>query len=239
MKQYIDSLKSAATAVISGKIDITKKDFDISDYKDKKAEYYKKTIEQSIRNLRSFDFGGYPRENAENIAKIKLLIDKLDDSYKNKQIESILSVVEQISKINLVAPKIDKLKVQIPKVPSEIREIVVADARELEKAFNADCYRSSIILCGRIIETCLHRKYYDLTGKDILETSPGVGLGNLIAKLKENGFVFDPGLSEQIHLINQVRIWSVHTKKEVFYPTKEQAHAIVLYTLDVVKKLFL
>jgi hypothetical protein len=50
--------------------------------------------------------------------------------------------------------------------------------------------------------------------------------------------VLDPGLTQQIHLINQVRVFSVHKKKEVFRPTREQAEAMVLYTKDVLRKLF-
>ena len=113
-----------------------------------------------------------------------------------------------------------------------------ADLAELHKCFENECFRSTIILCGRLLETALHRKYYEITGRDILETSPGIGLGNLVAKMKELQFNFDPGISEQIHLINQVRIYSVHKKQEPFCPSKEQAHAIILYTLDVVKKMF-
>ena len=84
----------------------------------------------------------------------------------------------------------------------------------------------------------MHRKYFETTGKDILEKNPGIGLGNLIGKLSEKNVKFDPGLTHQIHLINQVRIFSVHKKKEAFYPNKDQANAMVLYTLDVLWKMF-
>jgi len=122
-------------------------------------------------------------------------------------------------------------------LPLSIEPDVMADIRELKRCFNAKCYRSSTILCGRILETALHRKYFEATNKDILETSPGIGLGNLIAKLN-NKIEFDPGIKDQIHLINKVRISSVHKKKEAFFPTKQQAYAIILYTLDILKKLF-
>ena len=93
-------------------------------------------------------------------------------------------------------------------------------------------------MCGRVLETALHRKYYEKTNKDILETNPSIGLGKLIAKLKDENFSFPPGITEQIHLINKVRVESVHKKQEVFLPSKGQANAIVLYTLDVLRKLF-
>ena len=73
---------------------------------------------------------------------------------------------------------------------------------------------------------------------DLLEKAPGTGLGNLIAKLSEKGIKLDPGLTNQIHLINQVRVFSVHTKQDAFVPSKNQSQAIVLYTLDILEKLF-
>ena len=71
-----------------------------------------------------------------------------------------------------------------------------------------------------------------------MEKSPGIGLGNIIAKVKENNIQLDPALTNQIHLINQVRVFSVKKKKEAFYPTKDQSHAIILYTIDVLERLF-
>ncbi len=123
-------------------------------------------------------------------------------------------------------------------IPPQIKSEIMADFFELEKCFNAKCYRACTIICGRIIEVCLHRKYFDVIGIDLLEKNPGIGLGKLIAKMSEKNISLDPGLPQQIHLINQVRIYSVHKKSESFYPTREQAYAMVLYTIDVIKRLF-
>jgi len=233
MKQNIESLKSAVKSVLSGKIEIFKTKFDLENFKDKKAEYHKKTIEQSIRNLKAFNLCNEP-----NSAKIVSLVNEIDSLYKEKKLDKILDAAESLSKIPIAQKVVSGLKLAVPRVPFEIQAEVSADIKELEKCFNSDCYRSAIILCGRVLETALHRKYYDLTNNDILETSPGIGLGNMIAKLREKGFEFDPGVSEQIHLINQVRIYSVHKKQSTFQPTKEQAQAIILYTIDIVKKIF-
>ena len=131
------------------------------------------------------------------------------------------------------------IRLGMPKnIPAEISSEIAADLNELEKAFTSQCYRAATILCGRILETCLHRKYYEITGNDILEKNPGIGLGKLIAKLAEREVVFDPGLTQQIHLVNQVRIHSVHVKKESFHPSPQQTHAMILYTLDVVERMF-
>lgn len=127
---------------------------------------------------------------------------------------------------------------QPPNVPADIADEVLADYREMLQCLNSGSYRSAVILCGRILETVLHRKYYEVTGNDLLEKSPGIGLGSLVSKLAEKDVVVDPALGNQIHLINQVRVHSVHHKKQAFVPSKQQAHAIILYTLDVVSKFF-
>jgi hypothetical protein len=127
---------------------------------------------------------------------------------------------------------------KIPSVPKDIIEEIHADIYELEKCYNTNCYRSAVILCGRLIEVCLHRKYFEVTGVDLLEKSPGIGLGKLIAKLTEKGIQLDPGLAQQIHLVNNVRTFSVHKKQRPFNPNHSQTQAIVIYTLDILEKLF-
>jgi len=132
----------------------------------------------------------------------------------------------------------DEIKLNLPELPADIKDEAEADIKEMKRCYAAGCYRSAVVLCGRLVETALHRKYYDATGNDILEKSPGIGLGNLIAKLNEKGVQLDPGVAQQVHLINQVRIFSVHKKQRAFYPSKAQANAIILFTLDTLEKLF-
>ncbi|MBI4149388.1 hypothetical protein HY491_02990 [Candidatus Woesearchaeota archaeon] len=139
---------------------------------------------------------------------------------------------------------LDQLAAQVPEqhqatgIPADIREEVLADFGEADRCFQHACYRSAMILCGRVLEIALHRKYYEVTKQDILETQPGIGLGKLIAKLKEKQVAFDPGVTEQIHLLNAMRVFSVHKKQELFLPSKGQAEAAILYTKDIVEKLF-
>ncbi len=145
--------------------------------------------------------------------------------------------------LSTIAAKLDKPSNNHPTldvftIPADIRDEVSADLSELQKCFESGCYRSVTILCGRLLETALHRKYYEATGNDLLETAPGIGLGNLIAKLNEKNIALDPALSNQIHLINQVRVFSVHKKSTTFSPSKEQAQAIMLYTVDVFNRMF-
>ena len=172
-----------------------------------------KTKQNQILELLS-----YTKDIIKNLDKIKELIKIL--SFKEES---------QIKSLNLKIP---------PQIPAEIREEVSLDIKELNNAFNSSCYRASIILCGRILETCLHRIYYDATKIDLLEKSPGIGLGNLIAKIKDKGINLDPGITQQIHLVNNVRIFSVHKKKQLFMPTKQQCYATILYTSDIINRMF-
>ena len=132
----------------------------------------------------------------------------------------------------------EDIKFNISRVPEELREEVHIDLEELRRCYDSKCYRSCIIICGRLLEIALHRKYYETTGVDILEKHPEIGLGNLIAKLMEKEVKLDPGLTQQIHLINNMRISSVHKKKQSFLPSKAQANATILFTLDTLEKLF-
>ena len=216
--KYSEELKNVVQAVVNSNLDITKKEYNIADYKDKKAESYKNMIETYIKKIKEIDYDYY-------FVLLKY--------YKEGRFREMLSALDELREIEP-----EQKKVVIPRLPAEIREEVTADIKELQKCFDNSLLRSAIILCGRILETALHRKYFELSGRDLLETSPGIGLGNLIGKLKELNYEFDPGISEQIHLINQVRIYSVHKKQNVFEPSSDQAQAIILYTLDVVRKMF-
>lgn len=187
-----------------------------------------KSIERAKANILKTAF-------AVNTDQRQLMIEILNlaqDPEKN-----LMQLIELADKLEVKEDK--KLGLKIPQnLPAAVRADMAADIREVEKAFNSGCYRAATILCGRLLETSLHRKYYEATGNDILEKNPGIGLGKLIAKMAEKNIQFDPGLTQQIHLINQVRIHSVHVKKESFYPSQQQAYAMILYTLDVIEKMF-
>ena len=195
------------------------------------------------------DFEAARRDLLAFPGKQELLTMK-DNDVTILQIESLLRQLSStgiqqakalLEKIRILASDLEQPKhsqTKIKGIPAEIKDEMHADIAELQRCFDARCFRATVILCGRILETALHRKYYEATKNDLMEKSPGLGLGNLVAKLHEKGVLTDPALSQQIHLINQVRIYSVHAKKEPFAPSEEQAQAIMLYTIDIVKKLF-
>jgi len=245
-KKNLVSLKNAVDNAISREIDLSKeiqKDKMLYDFKEKQKEYYIKAVENALKfvkqnSLELNQLIKFDRKNAGGVTELLELMPELeskDIQVLSKAVNKMISVAEQL---NFPKKDLEKLFPVPDFIPLDIKDDIAADIKELNKCFNSDCYRSVVILCGRLLETALHRKYFETTGKDILEKNPGIGLGNLIGKLSEKSVKFDPGLTQQIHLINQVRIFSVHKKQEAFYPSKDQANAMVLYTLDVLGKMF-
>ena len=233
------------TALKNG-VDLGKKvdtDKAIYDYKVKKQGYYVQAVQNALKFIKGASIelpqlNKYDSRNSEMVSEILEMMPELeskDISHLKKITQRMISLTEQI---NFPKEEIENIFPAPSIVPEDVKSEVKADILEVNKCFNAGCLRSTVILCGRLLETALHRKYFETTGNDILEKSPGIGLGNLIAKLKDKGVLLDPALTNQVHLINQIRIFSVHKKKEAFYPSKEQTHAIVLYTLDILEKLF-
>ncbi|MFA5175661.1 MAG: hypothetical protein WC413_00155 [Candidatus Nanoarchaeia archaeon] len=217
---------------------------DFFDYKAKKTSYYLSSVDSGIKTIKSSlpELNGlirFDRDNERYIEKAKESIDTLEKLYSKKDITLLVKELKLLHStlgfINI--PK--ELKFNLPKkIPDEIKSEVYADILEIDKCFKFKCYRSAIILCSRVLETALHRKYYEITGDDLLEKAPGIGLGKIIAKLSERNIPFDPGVTQQIHLVNQMRIFSVHNKKEAFNPSEKQTQAVILYTLDLLEKLF-
>jgi len=241
LKRIVLDLKADLDQVVSKKLSLEAKKSSVIDFKKNKCNALIKSVftnisllEQHSRQLAKHPldeiwFKGHPLD------EIWFQINALK---RTKDPVKMLKSVDTIADALASAPEKSSGSLKLPSIPSDIKPEVMADFEEMNRCFNASCYRSSIIICGRILEVALHRKYFEVTGNDLLEKAPGTGLGNLIAKLAENKVDIDPALGNQIHLINQVRIHSVHAKQKAFVPSKDQAKAIMLYTMDVVSKLF-
>lgn len=228
------------------KIKIQNIDFNIQKkdsliFSKRKDAYSISNLKNNISKLKQQMWYLLPSHNDKNKVLCLLnLINEFDNQIKLNKIDKTKEIINELilnlSDINMPHDNF-YIKKDI-KMPIAIKEEILADLEELENCFKNKLYRSSIILCGRILEIALHRKYYEITNKDILETQPGIGLGKLVAKLSEKKAFNFPGISEQIHLINKVRIQSVHKKQELFIASREQTYATILYTLDIVEKLF-
>jgi len=214
------------------------------DFSEKKLEYYINSAKGAFKDLKDSLWNLQylvkdSNDNEEIYLQIINDIRELENNYNKNQLKKTIEIINKIKeRSKKIKENEEDIVIDLKYIPSDIRADVNADLKELEKCYKAGCYRSSVILCGRLLETALHRKYYEITGQDILEKNPGIGLGTLIAKLSEKKVKFDPGVKEQIHVINKIRVESVHKKKEAFYPGKSQAYAIMLFTMDVLEKLF-
>lgn len=244
-KDSIKELEEALLNIAYNKADIKQKPAISFDLKARKIDTYKIAVARNMNLIRNkvWDLAilAQIETNKEKILALFNQVRELEKAYNaNETKEMIIRIQDINNTLNKLkdVQKQEQISFEIQNLHPDIKDEILADLRELNKCYNSGCYRSTVIICGRILETALHRKYYEITGNDALEKTPGIGLGNLIAKLMEKNVKFDPGLTQQIHLINQVRISSVHKKQDPFYPTQMQAHAIILYTLDSVRKMF-
>ncbi len=215
----------------------------LRNFKAQKSISSHKNFESLMQKLLSLQSSA-PMLITDNVRLAKFFdnLKKAKNIYETKDFNALLEIIAVLRRdfddVKARDAPSDVIFTVNPRIPQDIKDEISADVKELERCYKSDCFRSVIILCGRLLETALHRKYYDATGRDILETSPEIGLGNLVKKLNEKNIEFDPGLTQQIHLINQVRVFSVHKKQKPFYPSKSQAGATILYTLDILEKIF-
>jgi len=237
-KKSIIDLKTALSLAKSKGIELSGiSENKVYDYDKSKEDYYRKSVQTNLdlvkRRTSSLAVLGSDPANGALITQINSMVNEIESAEDKESV--INKIMDAVSNLDVPqSQKIDKPN----HLPEEIRADINADIDEMNKTYNAGCYRSTAILCGRILEVSLHMKYFKETGIDLLEKSPGIGLGKIVAKLSEKNISFDPGLMQQIHLINNVRISSVHIKQESFNPTKAQAQAMTLYTMDILEKIF-
>lgn len=237
LKENIEKLYDVFENTIKFEVDLSRPVMASLDFNQCRQNLYIQEWKTLLNRILK-DVNNLAPEEIEQSGKTNMisLIEKLD---KGKDVDKVM--IDQLqnlfNEIKIIETE-DKIKIPMS-IPSEIFPEIEMDVNELNKCFNSGCFRSSVIICGRIMEVALHRKYFEATGNDLLEKSPGIGLGNLIAKMKDRNIEFDPGITQQIHLVNQVRIFSVHKKQQPFYPTKQQTYAMILYTMDILEKLFI
>lgn len=247
LKGALSGLREVINSILLKKIDFDNKIVETEfNFRRKEREYYTSEVNSALKRLEavlseSFVVSAKGGERAV-LAQIADKIKELKQEIRKKNFKETITIIDSIysvaPSIKISDANLPKSDFFLPSIPHEIYAEVKASFDELVKCYEHNCYRSALILCGRILEIVLHKKYFDTTGRDLLEKAPDIGLGNLVLRFKEKGIGLDPGLSNQIHLINQLRIAAVHRKKQPFNPTKAQTKASILYTLDTIKKLF-
>ena len=204
-------------------------------------------VQNSVRNSVKAMMAAVKGVEPEILAQTRLedLIKDMELSFNRNRTEDLLLQADHLASVLAAAQ--DHLNsqagrtktVQRPRnIPSAIMEEVNSDIEEIEKAYKAGCYRSTVILCERIIEICLHRKAFEVTGNDYLEKNPGIGTDKLVALLREKKVEFDTAFLQQTAVMSKVKASSVHARQQSFKPTKEQAQEAILFTFDAVNKLF-
>ncbi|MFW6046394.1 MAG: hypothetical protein ACOCP4_01195 [Candidatus Woesearchaeota archaeon] len=198
-------------------------------------DFYKaKEILKEIRDEIEDEIKIIKKEN--NLNSLLKLKEKLNEAI-NRRSKTEVKII--VNKIDLYRKNEDyEFDVKNLNFPINLRDEMIDDLNEIERCYKNQCYKASIIICARVLETTLHRLYYEKTGNDLLEKAPGIGLGKLIAKLKKKNELLDPAITQQIHVINQTRIYSVHKKKQLFNPSRGQTKAIILYTKEIIKNVF-
>ncbi|MBI4144889.1 hypothetical protein HY493_01630 [Candidatus Woesearchaeota archaeon] len=244
IQQFVRSVRDLHSAVANAlKNDIILTDTDAAQLHDFKAKHREAMRTAVLTGIATVDIKSHhlfalidaDKANKGMVEGILKIVGLLGQTKDIGQLQMLVDdLVERIAEL----PKDEAAASDLPKLPADIRGEIVADHAELQKCMKVGAYRSAVVLCGRMLETALFRKYFEITGNDLLEKAPGTGLGNLVAKIAEHGATIDPALGNQIHLINQVRVHSVHKKAQPFNPSKQQAQAIQLYTLDVLGKLW-
>ncbi|UCD20814.1 MAG: hypothetical protein JSW08_03510 [archaeon] len=206
------------------------------DYQKTQEKYYGRELDNLTKKIKESFLTRQIQESSPTFKKFRE-INKLIQQKSPQSLEKSKILLKDLYKNIPEAPK-KLMKFKLPLIPKVIEPEVKSNLTEAEMCYNNNCYRSVLMLCAKILEIALHRKYYDITNKDMLEKAPDLTLGNLIKRIKAEGFHFDPGLSNQISLINQLRIHSVHKKQIPLEPSRDQALATIHYTLDTLKRLF-
>jgi len=109
-------------------------------------------IKKSLREVNQM----VSRDNEDYLMRINSLVNRLEDSKtERRDRQEILKLAERLNEKKI-------------KLPEDIAAEVDADLAEVDKCLENSCLRSVVVLCGRVLETALHRKYFEATTKSSL-----------------------------------------------------------------------
>ena len=106
---------------------------------------------------------------------------------------------------------------------------------EIRICFNTRCFVAAIALAGKVLEICL-KKYVVSFG---VRCEDNWTIGAILKKIKEigvGGKIGFPNINNIAGIINQYRIYAVHSKDEVIIPSREEAIMVVYGMLKVLNQ---
>jgi hypothetical protein len=121
-------------------------------------------------------------------------------------------------------------------IPQEIREELRLDLEEMQICYNSGAIRSTLGMCGRVLELVLARKYFDATEIDPIQQKWNIGI--LIKKSLEEHVINDQAIGDICNLINRSRIDSVHSTTRLYKPSQEEAKPLIEFTMNLVKNFY-
>lgn len=187
-------------------------------------------------------------EDAGDIHDVADLIDTMlkgiEDIERNVQEASTENLDEEVRSLRIDFSELSgslpveqiMFLVDFSNIPQEIREETKLDFEEMRICYNSGAFRSAIIMCGRVLELQLAKKYFDSTGVDPIEQK--WQLGFLIGKCSERNVITDSAVGDICNFINHSRIGSVHASHAIHRPIQEETKSVIEFTISLLRRLY-
>jgi hypothetical protein len=187
-------------------------------------------------------------EDAEDIDEVVdlvgMMLKGIEDIERNVQQTSTENLDEEVRSLRIDFSELSgslpveqiMFLVDFSTAPQEIREEIKLDFDEMRICYNNGAFRSAIIMCGRVLELLLAKKYFDSTHVDPVELRWQLGV--LIRKCFERNVLTDPGIGDICNFINHLRISSVHASHAIHRPIQEETKSVIEFTISLLKSLY-
>ncbi len=121
---------------------------------------------------------------------------------------------------------------------SDVKEDIKRTYKEVVQLFLRGFYVSSIIMCGKVMEICMHQVYFDEKKESLFKINSRIGLGQSFKELVKIGYTFPPETWSVLTLIKEYRNANVHKRVEDNEPTRLETKVVVLLSKKIVLELF-
>ncbi len=170
---FLAALQKLEDALKAGAGNAPDRERSVYDFAARKADYQQHLVKTALAQVSTAAWSLAQSSRGQERAVVDILRLMLDLEERISDRDAVLHLVEQIKrraeKLRVQSSRPIPLDVRAPRLPPEIDATITADLDEIRRCFASGCYRSVTILCGRVLEAALHRRYYDVTGIDVLE----------------------------------------------------------------------